>query len=73
MMCELSNRKLVEEIEATRQSMISIGLEYGLTHSYTVKLSTKLDDLLNELLKTNNREIVLACYHENRVLTEVGN
>ncbi|QNF30873.1 aspartyl-phosphate phosphatase Spo0E family protein [Metabacillus sp. KUDC1714] len=46
-MCALSNRKLVEEFETTRKGMASVGLEHGLTNSDTVKLSTKLDDLLN--------------------------
>jgi hypothetical protein len=41
--------RLEEEIEKTRQSMVSIGLKYGLTHSETVILSKKLDELLNKL------------------------
>ncbi|MGO4888407.1 aspartyl-phosphate phosphatase Spo0E family protein [Anaerobacillus sp. MEB173] len=42
-------QKLVEEIETTRQHMMTVGLKNGLTHSDTIKLSTKLDNLLNFL------------------------
>lgn len=48
---EFSNGNLVEEIEVTRQNMMLVGMEYGLTHSDTLKLSTKLDQLLNDLYR----------------------
>ncbi|MDT8862348.1 aspartyl-phosphate phosphatase Spo0E family protein [Alkalihalobacillus sp. MEB130] len=35
------------EIELTRHYMIEVGLEYGLTHPYTIEISKKLDELLN--------------------------
>lgn len=41
--------KLLEEIEITRKSLIYMGDVYGLTHPETVKLSQRLDQLLNEL------------------------
>lgn len=48
-MREFSLQMLVEEIEYTRQNMIFVGMEYGLTHPATIDLSTKLDKLLNDL------------------------
>lgn len=45
----ISYEKLEEEIEFTRQNMIFVGLEYGLTHPATIFLSAKLDRLMNHL------------------------
>jgi hypothetical protein len=47
-MGKMMNRKLVEEIELMRQKMEVIASKYGLTHYYTVILSTKLGKLLND-------------------------
>lgn len=54
MIWKLSNRELVEEIEAIRKDMVSTGLVYGFTHPDTIKLSHRLDDLLNDLFRPNN-------------------
>jgi hypothetical protein len=46
---EYTYKSLKEEIEYTRQKMIFAGIEYGLTDPFTIFLSTKLDELLNDL------------------------
>jgi hypothetical protein len=46
---EFSYIRLQEEIEFTRENMIFVGMEYGLTHPLTIFLSGKLDQLLNHL------------------------
>ncbi|MCQ6277279.1 aspartyl-phosphate phosphatase Spo0E family protein [Bacillus sp. V3B] len=56
MICELSHRERIEEIEVTRKDMILVGSVYGLTHPDTIKLSHRLDDLLNDLYKIETRE-----------------
>lgn len=53
---DISYKLLVKEIEITRKDMIFAGVEYGLTDLNTVKLSQRLDQLLNHLsccLKSN--------------------
>ncbi|MBO1510239.1 aspartyl-phosphate phosphatase Spo0E family protein [Metabacillus bambusae] len=61
-MWEFSFQMLENEIEFTRQNMIFVGMEYGLTHPATIFLSTKLDKLMNDLTmyeshSIHNREI----------------
>lgn len=48
-MREYTYKSLKEEIEYTRKKMIFAGIEYGLTDPFTILLSTKLDELLNDL------------------------
>jgi Spo0E like sporulation regulatory protein len=50
------NRELIEEIEVTRKNMVLVGLGNGFTHPDTIKLSHRLDDLLNDLSKPDTRE-----------------
>lgn len=45
--------ELLKDIESTRKSMIQVGAAFGLTHPETIKLSQRLDQLLNRL--DNNR------------------
>ncbi|MFJ8246433.1 Spo0E family sporulation regulatory protein-aspartic acid phosphatase [Peribacillus asahii] len=56
MIGELSNRELIEEIEVTRKNMVLTGIGFGLTHPDTIELSHRLDNLLNDLYKPNNRD-----------------
>jgi hypothetical protein len=39
--------KLEMEIESLRKEMMEVGLKKGLSHSHTIYLSQKLDQLLN--------------------------
>ncbi|WP_227521947.1 aspartyl-phosphate phosphatase Spo0E family protein [Bacillus solitudinis] len=47
MLITVSNCGLLEEIELTRQNMVSHGMEFGFTHPSTLQLSVKLDKLMN--------------------------
>lgn len=44
--------ELIEDIESTRKSMIQVGATFGLTHPETIKISQRLDQLLNKLNKS---------------------
>lgn len=41
------NDTLQEHIEELREEMISVGMEHGFTSEETLKISRKLDDLIN--------------------------
>jgi hypothetical protein len=43
----MTNDELIKQIENLRGEMISVGMSKGLTSSETIKLSKKLDNLLN--------------------------
>jgi len=46
------NKHLLKEIEQTRIEMIEMAFYHGLTNERTLKISKRLDELLN-------------CYHQN--------
>lgn len=54
----LPNDILIEKIEETRETMILAGLKLGFTHQDTVRLSTQLDHLLNELHKRGDTSLL---------------
>lgn len=56
---ELANSELLEEIEQTRKSMVYKGLASGFTHPETIRLSQRLDILLNELHKVNHADVII--------------
>lgn len=43
--------KKLEEIELLRKEMVKIALAFGINHPSVLKMSQKLDELHNELLK----------------------
>lgn len=45
----------LKEIEKLRKKMIEVGMSKGFTHRDTVKLSKKLDKLLNEKMKMGGK------------------
>jgi hypothetical protein len=45
------NDNLLEHIEELREKMISVGMTHGLTSEETLKLSKKLDDLINQQIR----------------------
>lgn len=47
---------LIIEIETTREIMIVTGLKEGFTSKNTIRLSKRIDHLLNELDKINKRD-----------------
>ena len=62
----------LKNVEILRNAMIKSGIENGLNHPTTIKLSQKLDKLLNEYLITNSSPISLRitvkyCYPLKRI------
>lgn len=47
--------KLKAKIERVRSEMVSVGMREGLSNPLTVKLSQKLDKLLNQLERQKKR------------------
>jgi hypothetical protein len=52
------NNDLQVHIEETRKQLISVGMTKGLTSEETIKLSKKLDHLINRQMKT--KSMILA-------------
>lgn len=61
----------LKNVELLRNAMIKSGIENGLNHPTTIKLSQKLDKLLNEYLNSSPiklRITVKYCYPLKRFL-----
>jgi hypothetical protein len=49
-------KTLIRELEAKRKQMIKVGMQLGLLHPETLKLSQEIDRLHNELIRMNCKE-----------------
>jgi hypothetical protein len=57
--------QLLTEIEVMRECMINLGLQQGFSSLEVINMSQQLDMLLNELLHTQNIQVIQKRYNLN--------
>ncbi|MEN6412509.1 MAG: aspartyl-phosphate phosphatase Spo0E family protein [Veillonellales bacterium] len=50
-------KRLLENIETLRKTMVNMGMDKGLSNPDVIKLSQKLDSLLNKYHKLGTRKV----------------